>query len=234
MMGLMVLGAIAVYLSISVFITYKTASWAKANNKKPWLWGGVAVFLMYNLVFWDLIPTLVIHKYYCDTQAGFWVYKTPEQWKKENPSEFESMQRKYQERAIEYLSKWKLQHPDSSTEVIEDMLKKHTVSYADSEFIGRIGNSTTIYHLNDRFDWIVKVYPVSSWLPIYATTKDIVDINTKKKLFTLADFWYKYFDQNSFSHLKTWMKGKSCDYKYSEIELQTVDNFSKINLGTSK
>lgn len=85
MMGLMVLGFFAVYLLISIWVTKKAASWAKANNKKPWLWAGLAAFVMYNLVFWDLIPTLVMHKYYCDTQAGFWVYKTPEQWVKENP-----------------------------------------------------------------------------------------------------------------------------------------------------
>lgn len=86
MMGLMILGALAVYLLASIWVTSKTANWAKANNRKPWLWGGLAAFVMYNLVFWDLIPTLVMHKYYCATQAGFWVYKTPEQWRAENPS----------------------------------------------------------------------------------------------------------------------------------------------------
>ena len=85
MMGLMVLGFFAVYLLVSIWVTSKAASWAKANNKKPWVWGGLAAFVMYNLVFWDLIPTLVMHKHYCDTQAGFWVYKTPEQWIRENP-----------------------------------------------------------------------------------------------------------------------------------------------------
>src|SRR5690606_21260880 len=46
-----------------------------------------AVFflIMYLIPFWDLIPTLVMHKYYCSTQAGFWVYKTPEEWVSENP-----------------------------------------------------------------------------------------------------------------------------------------------------
>ena len=77
MMGLMVLGALAVYLLVSIWVTKKAANWAKASNKKPWLWGGLAAFVMYNLVFWDLIPTLVMHKYYYSTQAGFWVYKTP-------------------------------------------------------------------------------------------------------------------------------------------------------------
>ena len=84
MMGLMVLGFSVVYLAASVWAVKAASSWAKANNKKPWLWGGLAAFVMYNLVFWDLIPTLVAHKYYCETQAGSWVYKTPEQWKTEN------------------------------------------------------------------------------------------------------------------------------------------------------
>lgn len=91
MMGLMVLMFFAVYLLISIWATKKAANWAKANNKKPWVWGGLAAFVMYNLVFWDLIPTLVAHKYYCETQAGFWVYKTPEEWKKENPGVMETL-----------------------------------------------------------------------------------------------------------------------------------------------
>jgi hypothetical protein len=84
MMGLMVLAALLVYMLVSVFVIKISTNWPKANNKRPWLWGGLAAFVMYNLVFWDLIPTLVMHKYYCGTQAGFWVYKTPDQWMKEN------------------------------------------------------------------------------------------------------------------------------------------------------
>jgi len=40
---------------------------------------------MYNLVFWDWIPVILIHKHLCETEGGFWVYKTPEQWVKEHP-----------------------------------------------------------------------------------------------------------------------------------------------------
>lgn len=32
-----------------------------------------------------------MHKYYCLSQAGFWVYKTPEQWVKENPGVMETL-----------------------------------------------------------------------------------------------------------------------------------------------
>ena len=107
MMGLMVLMFFGFYLLVSVFVTSKAASWAKANNKKPWLWGGLAAFVMYNLVFWDLIPTLIVHKHYCDTQAGFWVYKTPEQWVKENPELTKEDLKSYGEKVSWNKYKWR-------------------------------------------------------------------------------------------------------------------------------
>ncbi len=91
MLGLVVLIIFAAYLLASGIVVWLAARWAKKRNRKPWVWGGLAVFLMYNLVFWDLIPTLAMHKYYCATQAGFWVYKTPEQWAKENPGVLETL-----------------------------------------------------------------------------------------------------------------------------------------------
>jgi len=91
MIGLMVLLFFGIYIAITIWITRAAANWAKRNNRSPWRWGGLAVFVMYNLVFWDFIPTLVAHKYYCATEAGFWVYKTPEQWAKENPGVVETL-----------------------------------------------------------------------------------------------------------------------------------------------
>jgi hypothetical protein len=85
MLGLVVLFVIGVYLVVSALVVLLAARWAKKRGRRGWVWGGVAAFAMYNLVFWDLIPTLAMHKYYCATEAGFWVYKTPEQWVKENP-----------------------------------------------------------------------------------------------------------------------------------------------------
>jgi hypothetical protein len=32
-----------------------------------------------------------MHRYYCATEAGLWVYKTPEQWVKENPGVMETL-----------------------------------------------------------------------------------------------------------------------------------------------
>ena len=45
----------------------------------------------YLLVFWDHIPTVLLHNYYCKKEAGFWVNKTLDQWKAENPGVMETL-----------------------------------------------------------------------------------------------------------------------------------------------
>lgn len=85
MLGLVILFIFGVYLAISVFVTRYVMAWARESGRRPWLWGCIGGFAMYSLVFWDLIPTLIMHKYYCSTEAGFWPYKTFEQWELENP-----------------------------------------------------------------------------------------------------------------------------------------------------
>ena len=82
MLGLAILFIFAVYVVISIVATRCAVVWARRNGR---LWGCITAFAMYNLVFWDMVPTLVMHKYYCSTQAGFWPYKSFDQWDAENP-----------------------------------------------------------------------------------------------------------------------------------------------------
>lgn len=91
MFGLIVLVVIGLYLLISVGVVRWAIGYARKNGKNAKRWGWGAALGMYLLVFWDWIPTVVAHKYYCSTEAGFWVYKTPEQWKKENPGVMETL-----------------------------------------------------------------------------------------------------------------------------------------------
>jgi hypothetical protein len=35
-------------------------------------------------VFWDVLPALIAHRYYCATDAGVRLYKEPQQWNAEN------------------------------------------------------------------------------------------------------------------------------------------------------
>ena len=91
MIGLIVIAVFTVYLAVSIFVVRLVARKAKAKGRSAKRWGIAAALFMYLLVFWDHIPTLVLHHYYCATKAGFWVYKTPEQWKAENPGVAETL-----------------------------------------------------------------------------------------------------------------------------------------------
>lgn len=90
-MGVVILGAMALYLIVSLVVIALIARAAKKQGRSPWRWGGAAALVMYLLVFWDHIPTVVAHKYYCEKEAGFWVYKTLEKWKAENPGVMETL-----------------------------------------------------------------------------------------------------------------------------------------------
>ncbi|MEJ1359990.1 MAG: hypothetical protein RPU52_10200 [Candidatus Sedimenticola sp. (ex Thyasira tokunagai)] len=84
MMALGFLFVFIVYLIISILVVRYFVKVARKRNIKGWKFGVPAALIMYSFVFWDYIPTYVLHKYYCATEAGYWVYKTPEQWIGEN------------------------------------------------------------------------------------------------------------------------------------------------------
>ena len=93
-MGIVIFGAMALYLVVSIAVVAFAARAAKKKGRSPWRWGGAAALAMYLLVFWDLIPTVVAHQYYCGKEAGFWVYKTLDQWKAENAGVAETLSEK--------------------------------------------------------------------------------------------------------------------------------------------
>lgn len=91
MIGLMIISAFLLYLLISLGVILAARGWARRTGRSPARWGWIAALGMYLLVFWDWIPTLLVHKYYCSAEAGFWIYKTVDQWKAENPGVMETL-----------------------------------------------------------------------------------------------------------------------------------------------
>jgi HSP90 family molecular chaperone len=91
MLGLAFLFVFLIYLLISIGVIAYTVRKAKERGIAGWKWGVPAALFMYLIVFWDHIPTLIAHEYYCDKEAGFKVYKTLEQWKEENPGVAETL-----------------------------------------------------------------------------------------------------------------------------------------------
>lgn len=91
MLGLIVIGVILGYLAFSIFLIVATYKMSKRHGRRGWLPAGIVGLFMYLLVFWDHIPTLVAHKYYCDKYSGLIIYKTLEEWKPENPGAEETL-----------------------------------------------------------------------------------------------------------------------------------------------
>lgn len=84
-MGLVIIGVMALYLLISIVAIIGAIKFAKNNGKSAKRWGWSVALVMYLIPFWDWIPTVAVHQYYCAQESGFWIYKTLDQWKKENP-----------------------------------------------------------------------------------------------------------------------------------------------------
>lgn len=91
MFGLAYLVFFAVYLLMSIAAVRGAIGYARKNGKSAKRWGWGLAFVMYSLVFWDWIPTVAVHQYYCAKDSGFWVYKTLDQWKTENPGVMEGL-----------------------------------------------------------------------------------------------------------------------------------------------
>lgn len=94
MIGLIILVVGAIYLAVLVKVTCSAYRWAKnkgLSKAKCQLAATGGFLAVYLPVFWDHIPTVIMHQYYCATEAGYWVYKTPDQWKRENPGVAEAL-----------------------------------------------------------------------------------------------------------------------------------------------
>jgi hypothetical protein len=160
MFGLMVFGAIGLYLLVLIGATYwgyHHAAPKGSSRKTRWLWAGSIFLLVYLPVFWDWIPTIVMHQYYCATDSGFWVYKSVDQWGKDNPGAMEAL--------------------------IEN---KGAPSRSDV-FDNGHGRKDT-YFLNKRFDWVVIHQDIFPPLPIIRIEWDVIDVETKEVLARYVDF----------------------------------------------
>lgn len=90
-MGFIVVVALGLYLLISIGVVVSAINHAKKNGLSVKKWGWGAALVMYLIPFWDWLPTVATHQYYCAKDAGFWVYKTVDQWKAENPGGMEML-----------------------------------------------------------------------------------------------------------------------------------------------
>lgn len=91
MIGPIVFGAALLYLLISIVVVRWAIRYARDNSRSAKRWGWGAALVMYLIPFWDWLPTVATHQFYCARDAGFWIYKTPKQWRVENPGVMETL-----------------------------------------------------------------------------------------------------------------------------------------------
>ncbi|MBL4680530.1 MAG: hypothetical protein JKY88_07385 [Pseudomonadales bacterium] len=73
------------YLVLCFVVVRVAMKKAQAKGLPKWKYGIPAALFMYMTVFWDYIPTEVAYLYYCNKDAGFFVYKSLDEWVAENP-----------------------------------------------------------------------------------------------------------------------------------------------------
>lgn len=145
---------------------------------------------------WDL-PTIPLHRYYCATQAGFFVYKSPEQWLKEHPEVTKEDLRPLGD--VGWNGKFHL----GKSQYIEKREKagisaKHIYWY-----------NRRIY-LDDEFERF-------AWFPIMKYTNNYKDSKTGEVLAKSVKFSSGYapaLTAGGISGFKEWLKRQPCDGFY--------------------
>lgn len=194
MLGLIIIFAFVTYLLISIWVTKGTINWAERHARRPWLWGGLAAFVMYNLVFWDWLPTIVMHKYYCDTDAGFWVYKTPEHWREENPELTSEDLKTFGEKIYMGKMAWNFPYQPFENNPKRSAAMVNQRVYLDSDF-----------------EW-----NISRVLVIHKITSFIADIKNDEKLAQQITFGSGYGNPMvvaDWHAWKFWLENSTCDDK---------------------
>ncbi len=90
MFGLMYLGAAALYLAVMFFVVRWAWRKGRANSGSKIqgaTFGIVGLLIICLPVFWNLIPTTLVHRYYCEMDAGFFPQVPAEKWKSMHESE---------------------------------------------------------------------------------------------------------------------------------------------------
>lgn len=93
-MGLVVLLVIVGYLAAlfgGPLLAYKWAAKRGWVERKRSLAAAIAFLIIFLPMFWDWLPTIWLHSYYCEKYSGVTVTKTPEQWKQANPGVAETL-----------------------------------------------------------------------------------------------------------------------------------------------
>lgn len=84
MAGLIIIGFFVLYFFFAKKIAGSIANRVGIKGLSKSKIKGLVLVFMWGIIFWDVIPVYVLHSYKCSTESGLQVFKTPENWAKEN------------------------------------------------------------------------------------------------------------------------------------------------------
>lgn len=239
MIGLLYIVFFGLYLWLSVKAVKFASRWAERHGRSPRLWGFIAGLAMYSLVFWDLIPTLALHRYYCASDAGFTLYQPLEQWKQAHPGiagrlvPYDMLKRNpeslpppdYLYQQAEQVDQWQharridhYRYPSG----IEVRVVYETYKKGEEPPSNKIEKVEVItpgvaphngHYLNRRFAWLVREVP--HWFHILETDERIVDLETGEVLARYVDFSTDIralgLGPRGMRDYKPWLMRRSCE-----------------------
>lgn len=222
MLGLMVIGAALIYLILWIGVTVWTYRWVKRrgySKGKAWSVAFAAFFVLWLLVFWDWIPTVAMHQYYCEKEGGFFVYKKLEQWEKDNPG------------VVATLTPYLLKVGDMTSAGVP-YREPYEEPYPGAGYKVSWFNERIYYRSNLESD-ITKSFPVHKW------TKYLADSKTGAKLAEFVYFTSGYapaMTTGGLSGFKGWLARDGCSGKRMENAKHQYDEFlnNAIHLGEKK
>jgi hypothetical protein len=187
-MGILILGIACIYLLISSVIVLSAIRYARRNGLSAKRWGWGAALVMWLIPFWDWLPTVAVHQYYCTTEAGFWVYKTLDQWKAENPGVIE-----------------KLMSYDKNT-------KGGSINWP-SQYESYSNGHRTTYHINERFNRIIERQDMSRILRIVRKEETLIDTRKNEVMARYVGFGSGYSEIGHYDPSdarKFWLRSSHC------------------------
>lgn len=215
MFGLAVLLVMLAYLLFSILVVRRSVRYAIDRGKSAKRWGWGAAIVIFLIPFWDWLPTVAIHQYFCATEAGFWTYKTPEQWKRENPGVMETLAMSHlpSDAYCDKTGKSVCWNSDDNTYHLPDgtMVKSFYDVNKRLMFVTfQKPDGSSGYRLNERIDEVIKVGE-RSFLNRWRREKSVIDSRTGEVLARYIDFstaqgvygggWYGW---------KFWLQSNHC------------------------
>jgi len=216
MIGLLFILLFWLYLVISKTIVDATVEWAEQNEKNTFLWGSLSAFVMFNVLFWDLIPVYGVHGYKCATEGGLKVYKTIDEWNIENPGVAETLDPdpnlSQQAYFIKYKSSKRFFLLPDGTELVA-FYDNNGKKYRTTSMKG--GDGTWGYWLNQRF--ARDVVDSQVWDIVHKRTERIIDTLTREVQAEEIEFYTSM--KNPIVHpakqwrdYKVWLQIGECDH----------------------